>query len=141
MKSCFLFIFALFNAFLCIAQQSVVYGSIPNLGASSYAFTCIPTEFSFNGKPMITFNNNNDIDVYDSEFKLVATLKSNEIIGEKYLSQVTYTRDLLGVTLEKDTIIQILKRKLLKNLKNIKIFFILQRTRLYFLLVLMVNHV
>jgi len=99
----------LMNATMALSQQTAIYGSIQNLQDRSRAIECIPAELSYDGKPMITINNyNNGIEVYDGDFQLVTTIKEQEVEGDRYLQSVKYERELLGVTLKKDTIVRVL---------------------------------
>lgn len=109
MKKYISLLMALGCAEIALGQQFAIQGSISNL-QEDRTIPCIPAELSFSGKPMITIEDNNSgIEVYDEEFNLVETIKEQELEGERYLSSVRYERELMGVSVKKDTIMRIVE--------------------------------
>lgn len=109
MKKYISLLMALGCTVIALGQQFAIQSSISNL-QDNREIHCIPAEFSFNGKPMITIGDNNcGIEVYDEEFNLVETIKEQEQEGERYLSCVRYERELMGVSVKKDTIMRVVE--------------------------------
>lgn len=109
MKKHIFLLLALGCSEIASGQQFAIQGSISNL-QDNREIPCIPAEFSFNGKPMITIEDYNcNIEVYDEKFNLVETIKEQELEGDRYLSSVRYERELMGVSVKKDTIMRIVE--------------------------------